>query len=259
MDSSWQRQSCQSVRQSMSKDNYIIEARGLVKKFGFKTVLRKIDLSLKKGDFLALFGPNGAGKTTLIQVLCSLMLPTSGNVWIAGFDAGYDREALHKVIGVISHNTFLYNNLSAYENLKFYGRMYKVKNLRERIEEVMGLVGLRGYMNDHVQTFSRGMQQRLSVARAIIHDPLIFFLDEPFTGLDQHGVEDFKQILKKFRDQGKTIVMTSHDLDRGLELCTQAAILKSGNLVYKEDISKIIQDDFKEVYFKLTGEQALPV
>ncbi|MBI4620133.1 MAG: heme ABC exporter ATP-binding protein CcmA [Desulfobacterales bacterium] len=247
------------MAQMQEEDNYIIKASGLVKKFGFKTVLRKIDLSLKKGDFLALFGPNGAGKTTLIQILCSLMRPTSGNVWIAGFDAEYDREALHKVIGVVSHNTFLYNNLSAYENLKFYGIMYRVMNLRERIEEVMGLVGLRGYMNDHVQTFSRGMQQRLSVARAIIHDPLIFFLDEPFTGLDQHGVEDFKQILKKFRDQGKTIVMTSHDLDRGLELCTQAAILKSGNLVYKEDVSKITQDDFKEIYFKLTGEQTLPV
>jgi len=243
----------------MSKDNYIIEARGLVKKFGVKTVLRKIDLSLKKGDFLALFGPNGAGKTTLIQILCFLMRPTSGSVWFAGFDAGYDRETLHKIIGVVSHNTFLYNNLSACENLKFYGRMYEVINLEERIEEVMELVGLREYMKDHVQTFSRGMQQRLSVARAIIHDPLIFFLDEPFTGMDQHGVEDFKQILKKFREQGKTIVMTSHDLDRGLELCTQAAILRSGNLVYKEAVAKIIQDDFKGIYFKLTGEQTLPV
>ncbi|MFA4910986.1 MAG: heme ABC exporter ATP-binding protein CcmA [Desulfobacteria bacterium] len=237
----------------MSKDNYIIEAKGLVKKFGFKTVLRKIDLSLKKGDFLTLFGPNGAGKTTLIQILCSLMQPTSGRVFIAGFDTRYDREALHKVIGVISHNTFLYNNLSAYENLKFYGKMYQVMNLKERIEEVIELVGLRGYMDDHVQTFSRGMQQRLSVARAIIHNPLIFFLDEPFTGLDQHGVEDFKQLLRKFRDQGKTIVMASHDLDRGLELCTQAAILKSGTLVYKENVSKIIQDDFKEIYFNCIG------
>ncbi|MFH2011728.1 MAG: heme ABC exporter ATP-binding protein CcmA [Pseudomonadota bacterium] len=240
------------------EDNYIVEAKGLVKKFGFKTVLRNIDLSLKKGDFLALFGPNGAGKTTLIQILCSLMRPTSGNVRVAGFDAGYDREALHKVIGVISHNTFLYNNLSAYENLKFYGKMYNVMNLEERIKEVSGLVGLKEYINDHVQTFSRGMQQRLSVARAIIHDPLILFLDEPFTGMDQHGVEDFKQILKKFRDQGRTIVMTSHDLDRGLELCTQAAILKSGNLVYKEEISKIIQNDFKDIYFKHTGEQTSP-
>ena len=243
----------------LSKYDYIIEARGLVKKFGFKTALRKVDLFLKKGDCLALFGPNGAGKTTLIQILCSLMLPTSGEVVIAGFDTRYNSVALHQLIGVIAHDTFLFNNLTAAENLNFYGRMYNVPRLNEKIAELRNLVGLSEYMNDQVQTFSRGMRQRLSVARAVIHDPMILFLDEPYTGLDQQGAEDLQQLLKQFRDQRKTIVLTSHNLSRGLELCNQAVILKSGALIYQEDIAKINKDDFKQIYLKLTGEKAWPV
>ena len=242
----------------LSENDTIIDARGVVKKFGFKTVLRKVDLALKRGDFLALFGPNGAGKTTLIQILCSLMRPTSGEVCVAGYDIRYDKEALCKTIGVISHHTFLYNNLTAFENLKFYGKMYEVPELLDRIEALLALVGLRENMHDQVQTFSRGMQQRLSVARAIIHDPRILFLDEPYTGLDQHGAEDLKQLLREFQDQGKTVIMTSHDLNKGLELCNYAAILKSGTLVYKEPISRIIRDDFEQIYLKFTGEKRSP-
>lgn len=185
------------------------------------------------------------------------MRPTSGEICIAGFDLPHDSESLRQVIGVISHNTFLYTNLSADENLRFYGMMYGVPKLNKRIEEVMALVGLSKHLKDRVQTFSRGMQQRLSVARAIIHDPLILFLDEPYTGLDQHGGEELKQLLENFRDQKKTIIMTSHDLDRGLELCTQAAILRSGRLVYKEDIANIDKGDFKNTYLKFTVKKPL--
>jgi heme ABC exporter ATP-binding subunit CcmA len=241
----------------MSEDEYIIEAKGLVKKFGYRTVLRKVDLSLKKGDFLALFGHNGAGKTTLIRILCSLMRPTSGEVRVAGFDPLHEREALCRTIGVISHQSFLYKNLSAIENLRFYGRMYDVPNLKNRIDSLLEQVGLMEYRDHPVQTFSRGMQQRLSVARAIIHDPLILFLDEPYTGLDQHGVEDLRNLLIKFKNQDKTILMTSHDIDRGLELCNQSAILKSGRLVFKEEMTTLLKDDFKQIYFNLTGERAL--
>ena len=243
----------------MSQVEHIIEVKGLVKKFGFKTVLRKVDLSLEKGDFLALFGHNGAGKTTLIRILCSLMRPTSGELLIAGLDPLHERETLCKSIGVISHRTFLYKNLSAFENLKFYGRMYDVPDLKDRIETLLELVGLSKYRDEPVQTFSRGMQQRLSVARAIIHDPQILFLDEPYTGLDQHGDEDLKKLLKRFRNQGKKILMTSHNIDRGLELCTQSAILKSGRLVFKEEMTSILKDDFKQLYFNLTGKNALSV
>lgn len=237
------------------KQDYIIDVKGLVKKIGVKTVLRNLDLSLKEGDFLALFGPNGAGKTTLIKILCSLMIPTSGKVIVGGLDARSQCVALHKVIGVISHNTFLYENLSAVENLSFYGRMYDVPNLKEKIEAYMELVGLSQYRNVQIHTFSRGMKQRLSVARAIIHDPSILFLDEPYTGLDQQGADDLKHLLMQFQEQGKTIILTSHNLSRGLELCTQAAVLKSGTLIFKEASINIMKDDFKQTYLKLTGEK----
>jgi len=243
----------------LSGQNYSVEAWGLIKKFGFKTALRKVDLFLKPGDCLALFGPNGAGKTTLIQMLCSLMLPTSGKVIIAGFDTRYHRVIMHRLIGVISHDTFLYDNLTAVENLNFYGRMYNVPQLNARIDDLLGRVGLSGYENNPVQTYSRGMKQRLSVARAIIHDPVVLLLDEPYTGLDHQGAEDLQRLLNQFRDQRKTIVLTSHNLDRGLELCSHAAVLKAGQLIYHEDIDKINKKDFKQIYMKLTGEKTWPV
>jgi heme exporter protein A len=238
---------------------FMIEVKGLEKKFGFKSALRKIDLYLKEGDFLALYGPNGAGKTTLIQILCSLLRPSSGKACVAGFDTRHDRQALCRTVGVILHNTFLYHNLSAFENLKFYGRMYGVTALNKKIERLMEMVGLNEYRDEQVQTFSRGMQQRLSLARAIIHDPPILFLDEPNAGLDQQGAEDLKQILWDFRNQGKTVIMTTHDLSTGLELCNRAAILKSGSLVYEGDISEIRCSDFKHVYLKHTQEKEMPL
>lgn len=232
-------------------DDFIIEVKNLTKRFGFKTVLRNIDLRLKQGDFLSLFGPNGAGKTTLIQILSSLIRPTSGSVMVAGYDTGSDREQLCKNIGVISHQTYLYPDLSAYENLKFYGMLYGVDNLYEKIEGLLELVRLTEYGDARVHSFSRGMQQRLSVARAIIHDPPILFLDEPYTGLDQQSSEDFRNILDGFKNQGKTIIMTSHDLERGLELCNRAAILKSGAFAFCDDVcQENVPEEFERIYYE---------
>jgi len=239
------------------KPEHHIEARGLNKKFGYKTALRDINICLREGDSLALFGPNGAGKSTLIQVLCSLLQPTSGSVRIAGYEARHDREALHQVIGLIAHQTFLYPHLSASENLKFYGAMYSVARLDARIKEVLDLVGLSDCADDTVQNFSRGMQQRLSIGRAIIHDPQIMFLDEPFTGLDQQGREDFIRLILQFRDQGKTVIMASHDLPLGIELCARAAILRAGELVYLQDVADISKNDFRQIYARQIGEHGL--
>ena len=240
----------------MNSEHYI-EARGLNKKFGYKTALRNVDIFLKAGDSLALFGPNGAGKSTLIQVLCSLLQPTSGSVRIAGYEARRDRQAVHQIMGLIAHQTFLYPHLTAYENLKFYGTMYSVARLDDRIPEVLDLVGMGDYSNDAVQNFSRGMQQRLSIGRAIIHDPMIIFLDEPFTGLDQQGSEDFIKLILQFRAQGKTVIMASHHLHLGIELCDRAAILKSGKIVYLREVAHISKDDFKHIYSQQVGENAL--
>jgi ABC-type multidrug transport system ATPase subunit len=218
--------------ETLQKDS-IITVRGLTKRFGYKKALNQVNLGVKKGEFLALFGPNGAGKTTL--------------------DSRSEGEDLRRIIGVISHNTFLYDNLTASENLKFYGRMYDVKDLKERIEEVLEMVGLRDRINDRVQTFSRGMQQRLSVARAILHQPDILLLDEPFVGLDQNGLEALKGILEGFREGQKTAVMTSHNLERGLEMSSRVAILHSGVIVYDEDISSIVRDEFGQREYHIGG------
>jgi heme exporter protein A len=135
--------------------------------------------------------------------------------------------------------------------------MYGMARLKDRIPEVLDLVGLRDYSNDTVQNFSRGMQQRLSIGRSVIHDPKIIFLDEPFTGLDQQGREDFIKLILQFRDQGKTLIMASHHLHLGLELCGRAAILKSGKMVYLEDTAQISKNDFKQIYLQRVGENAL--
>ncbi|MDP2645264.1 MAG: heme ABC exporter ATP-binding protein CcmA [Desulfobacterales bacterium] len=239
-----------------ARNDDVIEAKGLNKTFGFKPVLCDIDLVLKSGDFLTLLGPNGAGKTTLIHILCALMRPTSGTVSVAGYDTRYHLEQLHRLVGVISHHTFLYGNLSAFENLKFYGQMFNVLDLNAKIKELLDFVGLTHVTHAHVQTFSRGMQQRLSVARAVIHDPAILFLDEPYTGLDEHGAQRFTTLLDTFRRDGKTILMTSHNLDQGLELCNKAAILKSGRLIVQKEVSKSDKIEFKHIYMELTQEKA---
>jgi heme ABC exporter ATP-binding subunit CcmA len=239
------------------EEDYVIEVRALTKRFGYKRALNGINLSLKSGQCLTLFGPNGAGKTTLIRILSSLMRPTSGEVLVAGYDAKSEGEDVRRILGVISHNTFLYDNLTALENLKFYGRMYDVQGLQERIEEVLELVGLRERMHERVQTFSRGMQQRLSIARAILHEPAILLLDEPYTGLDQNGVQVLRGILEGFREGGKTTIMTSHDLQKGLEMCSRVAILHSGVIVYSEDISRVARGEFKNIYSVYTKAERL--
>lgn len=240
-----------------SRNGFIIEIKQLEKRFGFKPVLRKLDLSVRKGDFLALFGPNGAGKTTLIQILCTLMQPTSGRVYIAGYDTRYHRETISKSMGIISHHPFLYSNLTAGENLRFYGIMYGVGNLNKRIQQLLEIVGLRAYANERVQTFSRGMQQRLSLARAIVHDPEILLLDEPYTGLDQRGADILRHILASFQQQGKTVIMTSHDLVKGMELCNRAAIINSGKLVYDEVVAETVKNSFAHIYSALTQRKPL--
>jgi heme exporter protein A len=240
-----------------SRNGFIVEIKQLEKRFGFKPVLRKLNLTVRNGDFLALFGPNGAGKTTLIQILCTLMQPTSGTVYVAGFDTRYHRESISKSMGIISHHPFLYSNLTADENLRFYGIMYGVGNLNERIQKLFEIVGLSAYANERVQTFSRGMQQRLSLARAIIHDPEILLLDEPYTGLDQRGADTLRHILASFQQQGKTAIMTSHDLNRGMELCNRAAILNSGKLVYDESVDDTVKNSFPHTYSALTQRKPL--
>jgi heme exporter protein A len=206
----------------------MIEVRKLVKRFGLKTVLRGLDLQVAEGEFVALLGPNGAGKTTLLRILASLSRPTMGDLRIAGCRLPAQAAAVRSRLGVLSHQPLLYGDLTAEENLRFYGRMYAVSDLGRRIDEVLDLVGLGLRRRDLVRTFSRGMQQRLAIGRAILHDPQVLLFDEPHTGLDQDACDMLDRLLREVAAQGRTVVMTSHDLARVEDLATRFDVLSRG-------------------------------
>ncbi len=227
---------------------WAVEIENLTKSFGRYKALRGVNLKVDKGKFLTIFGPNGAGKTTLIKILSTLTNSTSGCFRVAGFDAE-EGEELRRRIGVISHQTFLYDNLTAYENIKFYGQLYDVENLEQRVEEVIKEVGLFLRRHELVRTFSRGMQQRLSIARAIVHQPVVLFFDEPYTGLDQHAARIFRNLLAKLHTGKRTIIMTTHDLSRGLEISDMIAIMVSGRIVYSQEAEKVDRQTFEKIYF----------
>ena len=232
---------------------YAIEAKGLSKSFGGLFALKSIDLNIHEGKCVALFGPNGAGKTTLIKVLTTLSRAADGEVFIAGEDIKKNAVIVRRKIGVVSHQTFLYDNLTAYENLKFYGKMYDVPDLEQRIKDVIAKVGLENRLQDRVGIFSRGMQQRLSIARAILHDPPIMLLDEPETGLDEHARSTLSKLLKTLIAGNRTVLLTTHNLEWGFELADQVAILFKGQIVYEDSKQNLELTTLRETYNNFAG------
>ncbi len=233
-----------------SKLDLAIEVSGLTKSFGFLNAIKGIDFKLNKGEFLTLFGPNGAGKTTLIRILSALTRPTSGTAIVAGYDVKEAGPTMRREIGVISHASYLYGDLTPLENILFFAEMYNVKNAKERSLEVIEEVGLKKRMHDRVRTFSRGMLQRLSIARAIVHDPSILFLDEPYTGLDQHASNVLKEQLQTLHTNKRTILMTTHDFERGLEMCDRVAIQVNGRFALWDSVENINIGDFEKTYLE---------
>ncbi|MFC1920135.1 ABC transporter ATP-binding protein [Chloroflexota bacterium] len=230
-----------------------IETKGLTKSYGSQHALKGIDLIIREGERFVIFGPNGAGKTTLIKILAALARLTEGSVFINGMDIRRDQVKIRRSTGVVSHQTFLYNDLTVYENLKFYGKMYDVPDLEQRIHRITGEVQLGDCLHDRAGTLSRGFQQRASIARAIIHDPAIMLLDEPEVGLDSHAIELMRDILDYFTSERRTVVVTTHNLERGLSLCDKVAILNKGEVVYQSHISEIDTENFRETYHLHTG------
>lgn len=232
----------------------MILINGLSKVFDGNVALKDIDLEVKKGEFIALFGPNGAGKTTLIKIISTLISPTSGSIMIDGYDIKEAPIEVRKRIGVISHETYLYDDLTACENLQFYGRMYQVDDLDERISKVISDVNLSRRLDDIVRTFSRGMKQRLSIARAILHDPPILLLDEPYTGLDPHAAATFDGILEQLNLLDKTVMMTTHMINQGLEMGDRVAILNMGEITCDMPKNQIRDEaHFKSIYEQCVG------
>ncbi len=209
----------------------MIQVKKLVKRFGLKTILRGLDFSVAQGEFVALLGPNGAGKTTFLRILASLSRPSLGDVSIAGHRLPHEAAQVRAKLGVVSHMPLLYPDLTAEENLQFYARMYGIEEMDARITEVLDLVGLEHRRKDLVRAFSRGMQQRLAIGRAVIHNPEVMLFDEPYTGLDQDASEMLDEVLRSVAAKGRTVVMTSHDLVRAEELATRFDILSRGVIV----------------------------
>ena len=206
----------------------MITVKKLVKRFGLKTVLRGVDFEVQPGEFVALLGPNGAGKTTFLRILASLSRPSLGDVNIAGYKLPNEAAQVRARLGVVSHLPLLYGDLTAEENLRFYARMYNISDAEVRIAEVLDMVGLEARRRDLVRTFSRGMQQRLAIGRAVLHDPDVVLFDEPYTGLDQDASSMLDEVLKTVAAKGRTVVMTSHDLARAEDLATRFDILSRG-------------------------------
>ncbi|MFA5844126.1 MAG: ABC transporter ATP-binding protein [Coriobacteriia bacterium] len=229
-----------------------LEVRDLSRAFGARKALDGVSLDLPVGAFLSIFGPNGAGKTTLVKVLTTLMPPSSGSVKVLGADVVTDAVGLRSRIGLISHNPLLYPDLTAEENLLFFAQMYGLSQPESRVDELLRDVELDHRRLDVVSSFSRGMLQRLSIARALLHRPEILFLDEPYSGLDPHAVDILDGLIAEVRTH-HTFVMVSHDLAKGLELCTHALILAKGSVVLFERTEDLDPDAFAATYRSVVG------
>lgn len=226
----------------------MITVHHLVKRFGPKIILRNLDFHVEPGEFVALLGPNGAGKTTFLRILASLARPTMGEVIIAGYRLPEQAAAVRQKLGVVSHQPLLYGDLTAEENLRFYGRMYAVDGLDARIDAVLGMVGLDPRRRDLVRTFSRGMQQRLSIGRAVLHDPEVMLFDEPYTGLDQDACAMLDRVLQQVAARGRTVVMTSHDLPRVADLASRFDVLSHGAIQASVHAADLPQDGLLAFY-----------
>jgi len=226
----------------------VISVRKLVKRFGLKTVLKGLDFQVTAGEFVALLGPNGAGKTTFLRILASLSRPAMGEVRIAGYRLPNQAASVRKNLGVVSHLPLLYGDLTAEENLIFYARMYGIPEIKKRVTEVLELVGLVTRRRDLVRTYSRGMQQRLSIGRAVLHDPEVMLFDEPHTGLDQDACVMLDTVLQEVAARGRTVVMTSHDLSRAADLATRFDILSRGLIVSSVSSNQLRPDQLLSYY-----------
>jgi heme ABC exporter ATP-binding subunit CcmA len=234
--------------------NWAIELKKLTKSFNGYPALRGLDLKIEPGKTVVIFGPNGAGKTTFIKVLATIMNPSSGTVLVDGLDIKSQAENIRRKIGVVSHDTFLYGNLTAYENLAFYRRLYDVPG--ERIAQVAEMVGMSSRLYDRVNTLSRGTQQRFAIARALLHKPSIMLLDEPETGLDQQAISLLWDALRRDAGGRRTVLLTTHHLEWGLETADLILILSRGKIVYQESRQSLDLARLKEIYQIGTGSTA---
>ena len=231
-----------------SPDGQAIVVTGLRKGFGDWPVLWDLDLTVEWGQFLVIFGANGVGKTTLLKTLSTQARPDAGQVWIGGIERNHDSRAIRRMLGVIPHRNLLYEDMTCQENLQFFARLYRVPNPERRITEALDIMGLEARRNSKAGTLSNGMQRRLSIARAILHEPRILLMDEPEAGLDQEALEMLGGLLEGWVDEGRSVVMTTHNVEQGLAWGDRVAILSGGKIAYEESRSALDVAGFRGVY-----------
>jgi len=237
----------------------VIEARGVARRFAGITALHGVDLSVHAGEAVALFGPNGAGKTTFLRILATLLRPSAGTVRLFGQAVADGGAAARRRIGLLSHQSFLYPDLTPTQNLEFYARMFGAP--LARVRELLVQVDLLGWAHRPVRTLSRGLEQRCALARALLHEPDLLLLDEPFTGLDVDAAAMLTGMLRAAHARGTAILMTTHDIGRGFAVCSRAAILVRGRMMWNGPIAEAQRDAFDETWTAAVRgrERARPV
>ncbi|MFP5113554.1 ABC transporter ATP-binding protein [Bacillaceae bacterium C204] len=209
----------------------MIEIKKLTKQADNKLILRGVDLSIKKGETVAILGPNGAGKSTLLKMLATLIKPTSGLIKVNDMDLKKNHIQIKKILGYLPHSSLLYDHYTPLENIVFFGNIYGVKNVEQRATELVKEVGLSFFLNEPVKNFSRGMIQRIAIARAIVHEPEILLLDEPHTGLDQGAIGILNNVILSMKAKGTTTLMVTHDFKQAAEFCDRIIIIKNGKII----------------------------
>jgi len=235
---------------------HVLEAEGLVREYGAVVAVDGVDLALGEGDFLVIFGPNGAGKSSLLGMLGGMMRPTRGSVSVRGRPLDFGDGEWRRRIGVLSHRGFLYGQLTVAENLRFYGTLFGLSDLGTRVPERLDRVGLLARERSLVRELSHGMKQRLALARALLHDPDVVLLDEPYTGLDPSASAVLRGVLQELRDGRRTVVMVTHNLGEGLELASQVAVQVSGRLAWRADAADIDREGFERLYHDVVEGRA---
>ncbi len=227
---------------------FAIQAKNISKSFGRLVVLNNIDLQVKPGQRVALLGRNGAGKTTLLRILSTLIEPTTGTIRLSGKDICEEPEFCRSTIGFISHQSFLYDDLTPIQNLQFYARLYNLKNADKRISDLLSTMTLTRWQHIPVRTFSRGMKQRLTIARAFLPDPTLLFLDEPFTGLDQTASKLLVSFIEKLSLEKRTLLLVSHNLEKSLALTDRVIIIEKGKVVFRQATPEMSLKELQAAY-----------
>ncbi len=208
----------------------LVRCDRVTKRFGHKRVLRDVTLTISAGEVVSLLGANGSGKTTLLRIVVGLERPDQGEVWLGPVSLSAAAHEIRRYIGVVAHAPLLYDRLTGTENLQFYARMYDLDDRSDRIEHLLRSLGLWGRRDDTVRTYSRGMSQRLAIARALLHDPPVVILDEPDTGLDSESLNHLTEVIKRLRERGRAVLATTHDLNRAFIWADRVCELRKGSL-----------------------------